>query len=435
MYTPEHGRDEKALPMCVQLPVIWRRLVRGLGLGRPASVTAHNERVLYLQIAFQAISMSGAMAFASVFLVRLGAPNWLVGLYTSLPALVTIVAVFPVGAFVRRQRNLVAVVNWGRLIFRSVIASFALLPFLPLAVAPYLLVGARSLLGIPSAAINVAFTTLLGQATTPQRRPRMLSTRLAIHGLVAAVVGFLAGQWLDAVRYPLNYQLLFLSAPVACLGNIYVLSHFKLPKAPEEQAEKEDRVGLGETWHLIRSAPRFRSFSLAAFVFRLGTSMPMALYAIYRVRTLGASDAWIGILLTVQRFLSVISYLVLSRLLTRKRYRRWLWVTCVGVALYPITTAIAQSPEMLLIPAVIGGLFGAGITIFLSNTLFHVSPEAERPTFVAANTFLANVTAFAAPMLGTVLADAAGIRLALFVAGAVRVIGALAFWRLRVGMD
>ena len=90
---------------------------------------------------------------------------------------------------------------------------------------------------------------------------------------------------------------------------------------------------------------------------------------------------------------------------------------------------------MLLLPTVIGGVFGAGITIYLSNTLFHVLPEANRPTFVAANTFLTNLTAFAAPLVGTFLADATNIRLALLIAGVVRLAGALAFRWLRVGMD
>ncbi len=374
------------------------------------------------------------MSYLSVFLVRLGAPNWLVGLYTSLPALVSILVVLPMGAFVQRQANLIRTVNGARLVFRAVIGAFALLPFLPTNVAPYVLVGARSLLSIPGAAINVAQTTILGSATTPERRPRMLSMRWALSGLASAGVGFIAGQWLDKVSYPLNYQVLFLSAFLAGIGSVLNLRRLRLPDRQIKSGPRP-KVGLGQMIALIRGAPEFRRFAIAAFVFRMGMYLPMALYAIYRVRVLGSSDAWIGILLTVERLLSMISYILLGRLTARPAFRRRLWIACVGISLYPLTTALAVTPEMLLIPSAMLGIFGPGMNIFLTNTLFQVSPEDERPSFVAANSFLANVTAFASPLLGTFLADLVGIRLALVVAFVLRFAGGFSFVALKPGKE
>lgn len=398
------------------------------------SQLSYNERVLYVEVLFQAVSVSGAMAFVSVFLVRLGSPNWLVGLHTSLPALVATLSVLPMGAFVQRQPNLVKVVNWGRLIFRSVIGAFALLPLLPTGIAPYVLVLVRSAVSVPSAALNVAFTTLLGHAAPPERRPRLLSTRMAIQGLAATAVGFLAGQWLDWAPYPLNYQLLFLSAFVAGVGSVLVLSRFRIPDRPV-QAGPRARASLKEMRALFTRVPAFRNFSVAAFFFRITMSMPMALYAIYRVRTLGASDSWIGVLMTVERLLGVVAYFALARVLTKSKYRRWLWVTCLGAALYPLTMAFVRTPRMLLFPSVLIGLFGAGMNIFMTNTLLQVSPEGERATFVAANSFLTNITAFVGPLLGTALADATSIPLALGMAGGLRFVSALVFWRLGVGRE
>ena len=71
----------------------------------------------------------------------------------------------------------------------------------------------------------------------------------------------------------------------------------------------------------------------------------------------------------------------------------------------------------------------------MTNTLFHVSPEVERPTFVAANSFLANITAFVGPILGTTLATATTIQLALVIAGVIRLLGGVSFWALGVGPD
>ncbi len=391
---------------------------------------------MYAEIFFQAISSAGAMSFVSVFLVRLGVPNWMVGLDTSLPALVTILTILPAGAFVRRQASLVRTANWTRLIWRSLLAALALLPFLPSGLAPYLYIALRTAMAIPGSALTIATTTILGMVTTPKRRPRMISTRMAIHGLVGAGVGFLAGQWLDRVHYPLNYQLLFVSAPVAGLGNIYCLSRLRLPKrSPERLAEGRRRVPLSEMARLVSRARSFRHFAIAEFIFRMGLALPSALFTIYRVRTLGSSDAWIGTLLTVERLLSVGSYFALGRLIAKPWMRKWLWVSCLGVALYPLTTSFCTTPEMLLIPSVTAGIFAAGMDVFLTNTLFQVSPEEERPTFVAVDTLLVNITAFIGPMIGTTLADVLDIRLALLIAGGVRVLGALAFWRLGVARE
>ncbi|MBN1402215.1 MAG: MFS transporter, partial [Anaerolineae bacterium] len=323
----------------------------------------------------------------------------------------------------------------GRLFFRAIIGLFAFLPFLPPSVAPFVLVAARSLASVPGAMLNVSIQTIWGRGIAPDRRPRMLSLRMAIHGIVAAIVGFLSGQWLDSAPYPLNYQLLFVVAFLAGIGSALILGRIKLPQAPAQSTSPRKRVGLKDMLLLIRSVPAFSNYALAAFIFRMGASLPSALFTIYRVRTLGASDAWIGILLTIERALSVVAYLTLGHLLRRPRFRRYLWLAGLGNVLFPLSMALVRTPELLVIPSAIIGLFSGGMSIFLQNTVLRVSPESQRPTFAAADSFLANTTAFVAPMLGTTLADFTGIRLAFVMASTLRLVGVLAFWRLKVGSE
>jgi len=401
---------------------------------RPTTQEDRNERLLYVEVSFQAIIEAGVMSFLSIFLVRLGAPNWLVGLYSSLPALVMSLAILPIGTLIQGNKSLVKAANWGRGIFRGGIALFSLLPLLPAAAASYVMVAFRSLLNIPAAASNVAFVTILGMATTPQRRPRMISTRLAVNGLAGAVAGLAAGAWLNSRPFPFNYQMLFLVVGVAGVGSMVLLSKLKLPNMTERSTGARKAMDLGRLVDVVRRDTTFRNYCLAIFVYRLSMSMPSALYSIYKVRVLGASDAWIGITLTAERLISVVTYFTMAQLLTQPRYRRWLWVTLLGVAFYPLTTALARTPEMLLIPAVCGGLFGAGSNIFLTNVLFQVSPEDQRPTYVSIDSFLANANAFVAPMLGTALADGLSLTTALLIIASVRLLGGLAFWRLGVGL-
>ena len=397
------------------------------------STGVRNERAMYWEAVFQSISNAGALSFISVYLVRLGAPSWLVGFYTSLPALVTILFSLPMGSIVQRKKNLVATINWTRSMFRIGVGTFAFLPYLPAWLSSYVLVAIRGLIAIPDSALQVAQTTIFGQITTPQRRPRMISTRSAIMGLFSAGVGFMAGQWLDLADYPFNYQLLFFTAFLSGIGSVWAIGRIRPLVGNSKEGEgkgdqKTASMNVKGLLSLLRDAPAFRSFATASFIFRIGMSLPMGLYSLYRVRVLGSSDSWIGILYTVQRLLNVLSYFLLSRLVTREGFRRWLWVGCLFMALYPFTTALAKTPEQLLLPSVILGVFSPSMSLFLTDTLFLVSPEEQRPTFVAANTFLSSITRFAVPILGTLLADLTSIPLILIVGAGMRFVGGFSFW-------
>jgi hypothetical protein len=137
--------------------------------------------------------------------------------------------------------------------------------------------------------------------------------------------------------------------------------------------------------------------------------------------------------MTVQRLLQMVVFFALGRLLAKQWLRRSLWLSCLGMALFPLTTALADRPVELLMPAFASGLMAPGMSVFLSNTLMQVSPEDKRPVFAAANTFIVQVTRFAAPMLGTLLASLVDMRSALIIAGVSRALGGLLFWRLGVG--
>ena len=422
------GTRARSLPIGAALARLWRR-----HRWRSQYVTddIRNERVLYVESIFQAVADAGVFTFWGVFLVRLGAPQLLIGLFTSLPALGSMAAALPAGSFVQRRSNLVATANWARIGYRTVTAMFALLPFLPIGLAPYVMVGARTLLSIPSSVVDVAITTVWGQAVRPERRPRMLSTRWAINGLFAAGLGYLAGQWLDYASYPFNYQVLFISGLFAGVGSAIVLSRLKL--RPVAQGAIKPRLAPRDLIPLLKREPTFLRFIIAASLYRLGMYLPMALYTIYRVRVLGCSDAWIGTLLTVQRLISVCSYFVSGRISTKPRVRRWLWISCVGLAFYPFSVAFSNTPQALLASSFVGGIFSPGANVFMTNKLFEVSPEAERPAFVAANSLVANAMAFVAPMLGTALSEATTIYVALFVGAALRALGGLSFRFLGVG--
>lgn len=394
----------------------------------------YNERILYAEVAFQSILAAGAISYLSVFLTRLGASNWLVTAYSSLPALLTILFAIPAGVFVQGRSSLVRTANWGRFIYRAVVGLSALLPLFTPSTAAIILVTAYSIIAIPGLVSNIAFTTILGQATSPERRPRMLSTRMAVNGFVASIVGFMSGRWLTSSPYPFNYQALFVVGFLAGLASIYTFSRIKIDRQTFSRPE-HGQLRLTDLFKAYLHEPRFRKWSLVAVFFRIAIAMPQALYVIYKVRELGATDAWLGVLILVENGLSVLAYFLMARFSTKARFNRYFCLSLVGTALYPLTMALAKTPEMLIIPSVCSAVFSAALNIFISNTLYKVLPQRQQSTFIAADTLLANGAAFIGPLLGTMLANQLGLVSAFLVIAVLRVLTATSFWVFKVGTD
>jgi MFS family permease len=127
-----------------------------------------------------------------------------------------------------------------------------------------------------------------------------------------------------------------------------------------------------------------------------------------------------------------LTYFYWGGVANRKGNRFVLLISTSGLMLFPVLTGLSTRVEPLLIPSIAAGIFGAGFNLSFFNTLLEVCPQERRPSYVAINTTLINVAAFLAPLLGTSLANLLDIRIAFFIAGAMRLLGAGLFYQLIV---
>jgi MFS family permease len=140
-------------------------------------------------------------------------------------------------------------------------------------------------------------------------------------------------------------------------------------------------------------------------------------------------DAWIGLITTVAAFVPILSYPIWGRIADRLGNSRLMVIGCLGVSLFPLTTAISSRPEYLLLPAVIGGIFSPAWALGVFNGLYEVIPADEQATFISVNTAVLNLAAFAAPLISTViLVPLIGIGPSLLMCSAARALGALAMY-------
>lgn len=399
------------------------------------SQEGRNLRSLYAATTWFGIISALVATFVPVFALRLGATTGQLGWLTALPALVNVVWLVPAARIIERRRRRLPLILSTALLQRLVYLAMAAMPFVLSRGRVEALILLQTLVTLPTAVVNTAVTTLIPDLTSPERRGQVVSVRWLLLAVTATVAALAGGAFLDLFPVPLNYQLLLGGGALLSFLSLGALRRIRVPDAVRLARAGTPRRRY--SWHQVRESlasvkaqPEFLGFSLAAFVFHWGLYLPAALWSILRVRDLGATDTWIGIIAVVVDGSTIAGYLYWARV-SKQRGDRWLLViTSLGVSLYAALTALVPTIGWMVPTSILGGLTWAGCNLALFNVMLRVSPATRRPTYVAIYTALMNVTAFAGPLLGAGLADWIGVRNTFLVSGAVRVVGALLMWRL-----
>lgn len=378
-----------------------------------------NVRRLLALSGLVGIVQGGIVAFLPVFLVRLGASTVTISLLTSLPAIVTVVTALPSGALAARWRRIVPVSAAWFYALRFCYLAVAVAGLFGPGLAPTLIVAIWGLSAIPSTIANAVWYDVLAEAIPARRRPVVNGTRWALLGLLSAGSVALFGQLLEALPFPVNYQVVFVISFLAGVLNIRIYSQIEVPDREPSPRQAGVSLGVRARGFLRPLTERgFLAYVLVAFAMRVGLFLPSGLYSIFWVRDLGASEALIGLRSTVENLALTVGYYLWGRLTGRFGSWRIFAAAMVGVAVAKIVTGLVtpQFMPLLFVAALIGGAFAAGIDVSLFELLLRVMPPDERPRYVALNMVLAHSVIFVVPLVGAAVAEQVGIRPVLFVA-------------------
>lgn len=402
----------------------------------PAEATpTQRQNFIYVQIDAIGIGLVNAAApFLPVFLTRLGASNFQVGLLTSMPALTGLLFGVLVGRFLQSRRNVVPWFSGARFISVSAYALTGLLSSIvpmPYTVPAILFIWAA--VTLPQTMVNVAFSVVMNAVAGPKHRYELMSRRWSILGLTSALTVALVGQVLEWLAFPVNYQLAFGALSVGGLISLMFSSRIKLPEnqpPPPTSAHASLLERARGYARLIRAQPDFVAFTAKRFVFLSGIALGTPLFPLYLVREVHAPDKWIGFISTAQTFVLVIGYLFWARQSRRRGARFVLVWTTFGLALYP--ALVAATPNVLMIAVLSGlaGIFQAGLDLVFFDELMKTVPPEQTATFVSLAQSLQYLSGVVAPLAGTFLADHIGLGGALLVSAALRLAGWAWFaWR------
>jgi hypothetical protein len=380
--------------------------------------------------------VTGVATFLSVFLIRLGASDFQVGLLTAMPAITGAILALPVGEFIQRRSNIILWYARSRL---WVLSSYALTGLVPFIAGPdatiTLIIWIWAIATLPQTMVNVTFTLVMSAVAGPEKRIALMSRRWSTLGITNAVSVALVGWVLNLMAFPINYQVVYIASFLGGLLSYWFSTSIVLPQGSHvvSTAKTAWYAAFSGMGALMRAQPAFGRFVVSQFVYRCGITMAIPLLPLYWVREAQASDASIGLINTVNSGVLLIAYTLWS-VAARRLGQRWVLLVCgTGLACYPFLVAWTTDVWQLMVLAGFAGTFVAGADLVLFDMLIAtLDPDKRGPSvgFYHTTTYIATIVA---PLVATAASDWIGIIPMLFVAAALRAAGVVLFWTLGIG--
>ena len=387
----------------------------------------------YVQIDGVGVSISNVAApFLPVFLTRLGATNFQVGLLSSMPGVTGFLLAILVGRFLQTRHKIVPWYSLSRLL---VIMCYALTGILTLLISEeYAIIATLAIWAfatLPQTALAVAFSVVMNAVAGPEGRYALLSRRWAIFGLTGVVGTFIVTRLIDLISFPLNYAVMFMVLSLGGFVSFYFSRRIQLPPqaAPPLSNSGSPRENFRNYVNLLRANPAFLSFASKRFVYFSALVLSLPIMPLYLVREVHATDSQIGTVNMAMNLVMLVGYYLWPRVSRKRGGRFVLLATTLGMTLYPALSAATPRVELIIFYAGIAGLFQGGLDLVFFDELMKTVPADYSATFVSLAQSTQYLSMILAPLVGTWLAGFIGLGGALWLSAGLRLVGFLLFLR------
>ena len=280
----------------------------------------------------------------------------------------------------------------------------------------------------------IGFAPMQSEVIPPGRQSAVISVRMQIFHAVRSISVLLLGFWLDAVVFPLNYQIMYLVTTALSVISLIQLIKINGPeKSAAEQKqiliERDTKVSfkqqLAELLKVIKDHPRFLRFMINTLLMNFGMWATMPLFTLFYVNELGASDGWLGTYSALHSVCNIGGYALWRPVIRKYGENKMLKWTALLRPLWPLS--IATFPNLNAILAIAGawGLLIPGLDLCQQSMYLKILPEDAREQAQSIHSTIQNTSMFLSPLLGIAVAEAIGIPSTLFIFAGVRLLGSL----------
>jgi MFS family permease len=379
------------------------------------------------------VSLSNIAApYLPVFLTRLGASNFQVGLLSSMPGMTGLLLAVFVGQFLQTRKN---VVPWYSLSRLLVVLCYALTGILTLVLAEKSVIAATLIIWaaatLPQIVLAVAFTVVMNAVAGPEGRYALLSRRWAILGVSTVIGTFIVTRVIDLIAFPINYAVMFLVLSLGGFLSYYFSNQLQIPdQVSELQPQKKTfPEQLKDFLALLRANPAFVSFASKRFVYLSALALSLPVMPLYYVRKVNATDSQIGTFSMAMTMVMLAGYFLWPRLSRLRGGRFVLLATTFGMIFYPALTAATTHVNTMILISGLAGLFQSGLDLVFFDELMKVVPAEQGATFVAMAQAMQYLSTVLAPLIGAWVVSYIDLSGALWLSAGLRLIGFLLFLR------
>ncbi|WP_456278592.1 MFS transporter [Bacillus sp. AK128] len=385
-----------------------------------------NERLSIWNGAASIIAQSFMTSFIPLFAIQvLGASNFQVGLISSMPSFMTMLAMIPGAIWVSKLELKKAFTGYSIFAARFGLFLISLIPFIPYTNQAWILVVFIGLLNFPNALATLSWQSFIGDLIPDERRGRFFSERSQILTIVGMITTFITGALLNIFDKtdPIPYQWIFLIGFLFGIIEVYYLiRHIEVKRV----SKKENSLSWNMISGIFKHKP-YLYFLICAIIFNFGWQMAWPLFNIYQINDAHATAFWISVFTVANQVSQIISYKWWGRLSDRYGNTMMLFIASVGIGTAPFLTILSTNLYYLTLTNLWAGAFVAGTVMLLFNQLLKVSPEENRTAFLANYNFLIALMGCIAPQVGVWLLELYGIQFAMTFSSFIRWIGACSF--------
>ncbi len=386
-----------------------------------------NERLSIWNGAASIISQSMIAGFIPLFAIQVfGATNFQIGLISSMPSFMTLLAMIPGAIWINRLELKKTFTAYSIFTARFGLLLISLIPFIPYTNNAWILVAIIGLLNFPNALATLSWQSFIGDLIPEERRGSFFSFRSQILTIVGMVTTFIAGFSLNMFEKsnPVPYQYIFIVGFLFGLLEVYYLiKHFEVKKIRKIKSKSS----LKQQLRTIFGYKPYLSFVVCAIIFNFGWQMAWPLFTIYQINDANATAIWISVFTVANQLSQIISYRWWGKFADRFGNTMMLFIASIGIGTAPILTILSTNLYYLTVVNLWSGAFVAGTVMLLFNQLLRVSPEENRTTYLANYNFLIAGIGCIAPQVGVLLLEWNGVQTAMTFSSVIRWIGSFSF--------
>lgn len=365
-----------------------------------------NYRHLIGDIAWFGVALAATSRFLSVFAIRVGATPLDLGLISSLPPLVLLFSSLLGSWWMRRYPSAAQSLLWPGIGMRLPFLLPAFAPLLPIQWQPLWLIVAVTIPAIPQGISGVIFNVLVRQGITDRNMTPLLSVRSVAMNITIAIGAVAFGILLEAVPFPLNYQIMFVVAFAFSLASAWHCQQLRPLKtdtpAPLPATSSQTLPMVGGPWRSRRFLTVALILTLSYIAFTSITSIiPLRL-----VDDLGANEGFMALSALSELVSGAIVAMFATRLITAFGNRGIIGLSMVFTAASALVLTFASTLPLTLIGTALSGGAWTAATIGVYGFFIENMPYDEVTSYSTAFQQVAGLALFIGPMIGSGLVQA-----------------------------